>query len=69
MAKAITDNTNIEIVKSFWGLSKKLVYKPTQSKVNIKISCFTPDVEHSVLALLNTPAKALADAAKRRQLT
>ena len=65
MAKAITDNTNIEIVKSFWGLSKKLVYKPTQSKVNIKISCFTPDVEHSVLALLNTPAKALADAAKR----
>ena len=65
MAKTITDNTNIEIVKSFWGLGKKLVYKPTQSKVNLSIKCFTPEVEHSVMALLSTPAKALADAAKR----
>lgn len=65
MAKAITDNKNIEIVKSFLGLSNKLVYKPTNSKVKVHINCYSSEVEHSVVALLNTPANALVEAAKR----
>ena len=65
MAKAITDNKNIEIVKSFLGLSNKLVYKPTNSKVKVHINCYSSEVEHSVVALLNTPVNALAEAAKR----
>ena len=56
MAAAVSANKNISIVKSFFGLSQKVVYTPTQSPVKVVVNDYSSEEGSRLERLLSLSA-------------
>ncbi len=59
MAKAISNNSDVTIGKTFFGLLEKAVYKPTGSTVTAQVYDFSQDNGERLAKLLTGPMMVL----------
>lgn len=68
MAAALSNHQHISIKKGFLGLSKTVVYTPTNATVDLSIQEFAPDAEKRLIQLLNASADNLEAEIKKGKL-
>ncbi|MBQ9231749.1 MAG: hypothetical protein IJ190_11335 [Prevotella sp.] len=68
MASALSQHQHINIKKGFLGLSKTVIYTPTNAVVDLTVQEYTPDAESRLVQLLNAPADKLETEVKKGQL-